>query len=258
MKAIYGVTTAVIAGLVVTACTVHQTEAPGLTGPSGLAQTLTISATPDTITQNGVATSTITVTAIGPGGQPASGVQLRLDTLVNGLPADFGTVSNRNLVTNSGGIATATYTAPPAPPNGAINGTCQTGDGRTLAGPCVTLAVSPISNAFGPGTLTTAVSIHLLPVDVIPVAGAPVASFTSSATSVGVGVVVQFNASGSTAAAGHTIVHYAWDWGDNSSFRDSVTEEHNWDSAGVYFVTLTVTDETGKKGSATQAIKVGG
>src|SRR5690349_13382424 len=110
-----------------TACTVHQTEAPGLTGPSEFALSVALSASPDTLTQDGRSLSTIGLSAVGPDGRPASGVTFRLDILVDGRPGDVGTLSTRSVTTGSDGRATSIYTAPPAPsiPSITVAGACQ-------------------------------------------------------------------------------------------------------------------------------------
>jgi len=49
-------------------CTVKNTEAPPLSGPSSLALLLTVNAIPDSIRQDGGDQSSIRITAIGPDG----------------------------------------------------------------------------------------------------------------------------------------------------------------------------------------------
>ena len=46
------------------ACTVHQTTSPALTGPSELATSVRITATPDSISQDGASQSSVVVSAI--------------------------------------------------------------------------------------------------------------------------------------------------------------------------------------------------
>src|SRR5688572_18140335 len=107
---------AAIATSALTACTVHKTdEAPPLTGPSGFALSVTMAAIPDSISQDGGSQSSIRVTAIGPNGRPLASVPFRIDTFVNGVGQDYGTLSARTIVTNVDGVATVTYTAPPSP-----------------------------------------------------------------------------------------------------------------------------------------------
>ena len=113
-------------------CTVKNTEAPPLTGPSGLALTLNVNAVPDTINQDGGSQSSVRVTAIGPDGKGIAALPLRLDMVVGGVAQDYGTLSARSVVTNSDGVAIAVYTAPPRPANG-VFGTCS-----GVPGNCVT------------------------------------------------------------------------------------------------------------------------
>src|SRR5262245_38735418 len=115
MKALTTVLVA-LTTLAVAGCTVHSTEQPPLSGPSGLAQQVTLRATPDRINQDGASQSSIEVTVIGPSGQAQPGVAIRMDMLVNGQLVDFGTLSARTIVTGTDGKARAIYTAPPAAP----------------------------------------------------------------------------------------------------------------------------------------------
>jgi hypothetical protein len=130
-------TALLLAAVALAGCTVHQTEAPGLTGPSGLALTIRVAALPDSISQDGGSQSSIQVTAIGADGQPKNAVPVRVDMFVNGVGQDYGTLSARSLVTNSSGVANVVYTAPPAPTAG-IFGTC-----KGLPGNCVEIVATP-------------------------------------------------------------------------------------------------------------------
>jgi hypothetical protein len=168
--------TALVAALALAGCAVHKDEAPAPSGPSGLAQSFTISANPDSISQDGGSQSSIRVVAIGPNGKAQSGLPLRVDTMLNGVAQDVGTLSARTIVTNSDGVASVVFTAPPATPGG-ITGTCQ-----SLPGTCVTVVVTPIGTGFD-AALPQTVSIRLVPIGVIlPPAGTPTAAFTMSPT----------------------------------------------------------------------------
>jgi len=76
----------------------------------------------------------------------------------------------------------------------------------------------------------------------------PTATFTFSPTSpILLNQPLHFNASGSTAPAGRTIVSYSWDFGDGTTQTTSgpfVDKIYTLDR--TYKVTLTVTDSTGK------------
>ena len=82
----------------------------------------------------------------------------------------------------------------------------------------------------------------------------PVASFTATPRSGTRPLSVEFDASASTDSDG-TIARYAWDFGDgNADF--SVTTNHVFTDVGNYIVTLTVTDNAGGSGMATDSISV--
>jgi len=76
----------------------------------------------------------------------------------------------------------------------------------------------------------------------------PVAIFTESAETVGIGETISFNASASSDPDG-SIVKYFWNFGDSTN-ATGVTTTHSYGSAGTYTVTLTVTDDDGATASA--------
>jgi PKD repeat protein len=67
--------------------------------------------------------------------------------------------------------------------------------------------------------------------------------------------VVNFNASGSTPGTDRTIVSYHWDFGDGVE-KTGVRTTHDFFPVGVYLVTLTVTDDSGKTATSSQPITV--
>ena len=71
----------------------------------------------------------------------------------------------------------------------------------------------------------------------------PVASFTASSTNINELQSVSFNASGSSDVDGN-IVSYLWDFGDSTT-GSGVFVNHIYNNAGIYNVTLTVTDNDG-------------
>jgi PKD repeat protein len=83
----------------------------------------------------------------------------------------------------------------------------------------------------------------------------PTAAFASSPTDSAVNQPVNFNAAASKAAPGRTIRSYAWDFGDGT-FGSGVTASHAYGLPRSYVVTLTVTDDSGKKGTATGTVSV--
>ena len=120
------------------------------------------------------------------------------------------------------------------------------GHSYTTAGSYV--ATLTISDAFGRSAQKSA--------NVVVLAGVnPTAAFTSSPNDPVVNQSVNFNASGTRAAPGHTIKSYEWDFGDGV-FGSGITTTHTYGLARSYVVVLTVTDDSGKKGTATGTVSV--
>jgi PKD repeat protein len=93
----------------------------------------------------------------------------------------------------------------------------------------------------------------------IDVAGGtgPTASFLTSPSAPLVGDNVNFNASASVAASGRTIRTYAWDFGDGTQKTTTgPITTHDFVKAGVYNVTLLVTDDAGRQGVTTVSVTV--
>lgn len=253
---------ALLSAMVVCAgCTVSDTEIPQLTGPSELALSVSIVASPDTIRYDGADWSTVIVRARDINGAPVTGVQIRLDIqTAAGGPADFGTLSNRLIVTGADGTATATYTAPTTPPALAPVEVCPANSFNVvLAGPCVGISATPVGNSFFtfPAQI---VYIHLVPPSVItprPGTGVPTASFEFSPSAPVRGQVVIFDASASQASAGNSIVEYKWNWGDGEIEKATTSdEEHDYQTAGVFSVQLTITDSAGLTASISKTLTV--
>src|SRR5438477_12224492 len=76
---------------------VPQTEAPPLTGPSELSQSIQITANPDSIIQDGASASSITVLVRDANAKPKPNLPIRLDMAIGGSIQDFGTLSARTI-----------------------------------------------------------------------------------------------------------------------------------------------------------------
>jgi PKD repeat protein len=85
--------------------------------------------------------------------------------------------------------------------------------------------------------------------------GLPTASFVFSPASPGIGEEIAFNGAASAAVAPRTIVKYDWQFGTDRTGSGMVVFK-TYDTPGTYNVTLTVTDDAGNKGTATQAVTV--
>jgi hypothetical protein len=224
-----------------TACTVHQTDVPSLTGPSEFGLSVTVAAQPDIITRDGFSQSTISITARDPNGAPRSGVQFRID-----MAQEFGTLSSRSVFTGSDGGATVRYTSPPPPLPGTIVPVDR-----------VTILVVQVDSNYQTAFTRMAEIRLVLPVTVG--GDTPIAQFVYSPTKPVKGQKVNFDASSSSAATGRTLVRYSWDWGDGEkeAGKDSF-EEHDYQTAGTFSIVLTVTDDTGVSASTSNSITVTG
>lgn len=238
--------TGLVAALALTACTVQDTPMPGLSGPSELALSLSVTATPDSISQDGASQSAILVVARDARGRAISALPIRLDMMVGGVIQDFGRLSARTVVTGTDGRATTVYTAPAAPP-------VDLGGSGTL----IAIVATPTSTNFQTA-LSQTTEIRLVPAGVIlPPAGTPTASFRFSPTAPFAKAAVLFDASTSSPGSGASqISSYVWDFSDGSAQGGGRTVNHTFQANGTFNVTLTVTNDRGLSASTTQAVEV--
>lgn len=229
------------AAAVASSCTLQEVDAPSPTGPSTLALSLNVTASPDILPEDGASQSVIRVVARGPNGQPLPNVPLRIDTTIGSTIVDFGQLSARNVTTNGNGEASVVYTAPLSPQPGTDFGTV------------VNINVQPVAGDFG-STWGTGVSIRLVPQTTVPTPGAPHANFFFTPNEPRANQQVQFDASASFDPDG-VIVSYRWNYGDGDT-EDGKVQQHDFADAGTYVVTLTVTDNQGNRASMTKVITV--
>lgn len=233
---------ALAAAALVSACTLQDVSPPSPTGPSTLALSLNVAASPDILPEDGVSTSVITIVARDANGQPKPGVTLRVDTVVGSTIVDYGELSARTVTTNGNGQAVVVFTAPRAARPGVDTGAE------------VDIAVQPIGTNYG-SMLPAVVRIRLVPETTANVPGAPRPNFFFSPTTPSVGARVSFDATSSTDDG--AIVDYRWDYGDGEVDNERTAQvTKDYTAAGTYLVTLTVTDNAGLKASITRSITV--
>ncbi len=218
-----------------TGCTTNEVEAPPLMGPSELALSVAVTATPDIVTEDGASQSVIDIFARDENAQPRANVQVR-------VTVDQGRLSASTVSTGGNGRVSVTFTAPVTQFPGFD------------AGNVATVSVTPISNNFA-NAITRQVFIRLVPPAVIQIPGSPVAAFAFGPPNPKVGDQVLLDASASFDPNG-TIVSYEWDFGDGDVHGFGRNQDHDYTAPGTYFVTLTVTDDSGLKGTVTRAINV--
>lgn len=230
-----------VAAAFLSACTLSETAAPPLQGPSELGLSLTIFANPDVITQNGTSQSLVVIQAFDANGLPARNIPLRAEITVGGVVSDFGTLSARTLVTGNDGRATVTFTAPPAP---------LVDTDTNLR---VSIRVTPSGTNFADAE-PRFVDIRLVPPGVIIGTG-PSPSFTFTPDSPAIRTNVVFDATASTAPSNATIASYSWDFGDGGTGSGRIVT-HEFRTPNTFSVTLTVTDSNGLSASTSRSITI--
>lgn len=227
-------------GLWVTGCTVHKAEQPAPAGPSELATSISLSATPDILNQDGASQSQVVITARDANNQPMQGLGLRLDIALDGVVQDFGRLSTKSITTGGDGRATVVYTAP-APIAGLTQGTL------------VSIHATPVGTDASTQS-TRRVEIRLVPPGVISPPGPMVPDFKITPPTPEVLDQVQFDASDEDLDG--TLTSYQWTFGDGGSGAGRIVA-HQYRTPGSYVVTLTVTDGTGMRSSRPKSLTVG-
>src|SRR5262245_29075604 len=248
---------AALACVSLTACTVHQAEVPAVSGPSNLAFSTRMEATPDSINLDGGSQSSIRVFMIGPDGKGVVGQTYRVDTAVGGVVQDFGSLSARTIVTGNDGSARVTFTAPAAPPNANI-GTCS-----GLPGICVQIVATPVGPPATSNFVTVSpetVVVRLVPPGVIlPPATTPTPCITVSPSSPAASTPARFTAGSGVAGACSTatsdIAQFDWNFGDGSTGAGREIT-HAFTTSGTFVITLTETNDRGIAASTTQNLSV--
>jgi PKD repeat protein len=227
-------------------CTVQDTTMPQLAGPSELALRVALQAIPDSILQDGVSQAAIQIEATSFDGRAARGLGLRIQTLIDGVPQDFGTLSTKTVTTGDDGRARVTYTAPPRP-------TQSGGDGIV-----VTFAVEPIGSDYR-GEVARTVDLRLVTPGLIqpPNPGAPIVNFTFTPEAPAILTTVVFDGSSTTDdGVPCPSCSYTWDFGDGES-ATGIFANHQFRRVGTYQVKLTVTDSRGASTTFARALQVG-
>lgn len=247
------------AGLVLPLCLIgclqDSQRPPPPAGPSSLALSIRLSATPDVLPVDGASRSAVAVVATGPDRAPAVDLGLVVRIVEGSIPHDVGQLSTRSIVTDRAGHAAFSYRAPQ--PSG-------TAAGSVDSGRVVTLVVTPVTGDFA-NAVERRVRIRLVPAGIVipPFDVQPGFDVTPAAPVVS--DQVRFSAvgcpAGAPAAAGCTrdpyglIAAYRWDFGDGGGASGQMPG-HVFSTAGTYVVRMTVTDEFDRSAEATRTVTV--
>jgi len=234
---------AVTAALASVSCTTRNQEAPPLTGPSEYGTSITITVSPDVLTQDGASQSLVTITARDHNGNLLRNQAVRAEIFLDGERVDFGSLSARNLVTDNNGQATLVFTAPASPGGPSVD-----------TGTVVQIVVTPVGSDFG-NTMARRASIRLVPPGSVAPPDGLQPRFTFTPASPEEHQDVFFNASSSTSTPNNPISTYTWTFGDGAA-GSGPQATHEYNSAGVYHVTLTITDGFGRSAQTSNTVIV--
>lgn len=240
-------TVSAVAGVVVLGamgCTVQDTTAPALTGPSGFAVSLSLQADKPILERGGF--TTVRIKAVNQQNQGMS-MPMRAELLAQGSLFDYGRLSTRDITTNSDGTATITYFAPPpvSPPS-------DSGDD------IVTIVVTPLLGGDSRGVVGRQLDIRLVPQGVIIPNFPLVPLFTFTPASPKAFDPVVFNATTSTRNGVQCMDNcgYIWTFGDGTSASGRIVDK-TYTAQGQFLVHLRINDEFGHRDSAPQTVIVG-
>jgi hypothetical protein len=214
------------------AACMDKQKAPGLIGPAGTAQQLSLSASPDRIAHNGSAQSVITVALSNDTGQPLANQRVSLG-------ASTGTLSHADVVTGADGRASFIVTAP----------------ALSIPAQEINVFATPVGTDAS-GAMTRQVAIALTGT---PNTTSPSAAFTFLPEAPIAPDAIVFDAS-TTMDEGQACLDrctYQWNFrGLGAGSTDGLVVTRDTVTQGTYAVTLTVTDNAGTVSSTTQVVVV--
>jgi PKD repeat protein len=235
-----------VAAAAAAGCTTKDTEPPALSGPSEFGQSISVTATPDRVSQDGVSQVRAEATIRGAQGQPSQGVAVQWT-----VDASTGVLVEPSLqqsVTDSQGRTAIVVTAPLPP---AV--VPETPGRLTITAKAVGTDVASTLN-------TKSVVVQLVPPPgtLLP-NRMPVASFTIAPAVGNINQEITFDASG-TADEGEpcgSLCTYQWDFG-NFETESGQRVTKRFGKAGTFTITLTVTDARGGVDSDSRSLKING
>lgn len=217
-------------------CEVSSPDTPSVSGPSEFGTSITLSASPEVLAQDGVSQAVITAFARDAASRPIKGLTIRWNASASTtrvLPVNLSALTS---TTDADGRTVVILTAPVTPT-------------ETPVPPAfITVSVAPVTGSVDDVAART-VRIQLQPPVTIPVANtSPIAAFAAKPSVGIVGEPVTFDAR-TTIDDGEpclTRCTYLWDFGDGTTSSGMVVN-HTYLApkpvAPGYTVTLTVVDD---------------
>ncbi len=230
---------------VMAGCNVEKATVPAVSGPSEFGGwSVTLTATPDTITQDGTSQAVITALVRDGAGQPVSGVTLQFSATAPSI--NEVSFTHATATTDAGGRATTGLIAPQAPAT------------MPQSAPVVTVQAIPLGNNFQ-NAIPRTVSVRLMAPPGTPIGNwPPVPVIVADPAVATTEETVRFDASQTSdegSACGSRCT-YTWDFGDGSAAVRGITVNHRYESAGTYSVSLTVTDDAGGDGTTSRSVRI--
>ena len=206
------------AGLLAAACSLENGAAPALTGPSGFALSVALTATPDQLPRDGSSQSTIGVEVRDASGNPVAGQRLAVSS-------NIGAVSTSDVVTGSDGRAVFTFTAPPS---------------GTVGNSAV---ISVLPAGTDGGTATRVLIVRLTGASNTTLPTFPATPFVFTPASPQINQAVRFDATGvlDEGVVCNDACTYSWNFGDGSTGAGRIAS-HTFTTPRTYSVALTATD----------------
>lgn len=224
-------------------CGLVDQGAPPWSGPSSLALTVDLSATPDRLVQDGTSQSTITAVARDAGAQPLNGLLIAWHVAAS--DGTFVEPSSRTSVTDAAGRATVVVTAPPPPPAIPIR-------------PVVLTVHATPASGNAANDIGRQVTVQLIaPLGTLPANQPPIPSFVISPATATIGQTVTVDASGTRDEGGicSDACTYAWDFGDGGTAGSRIAT-HVYTGGGTFTIRLIASDARGASAAATGTIAV--
>jgi PKD repeat protein len=244
----FSVLTAVtsIVMLAAAGCGLDRQTAPEIVGPSTFALDLSVTATPDTLVQDGESMAAIQVVAVDASGRPIPGLQLLFSgTSTSGVVRSVAFTAS-SVATDASGRAITHLIAPPAPATVPTQPTV------------ITVSVMPVGSSFA-GQAARGVQVRLMAPEGTPLTNVdPDAVIVADPRVANFNETIRFDASLTTdegQACGNRCT-YIWEFGDNTVAVRGITAEHVYTLPGTYTVTLTVTDDRGGVDTQTVDIRI--
>lgn len=232
-------------------CGLDKETAPELAGPSEFGVSLTLTASPDVLVQDGVSISTITAVALDPAGNPIANVSLLWRGFASSLAAvPTVTLTQQTSVTNAEGRSSIGLVAP-APP------VVMPDDDVTITVTATPTGRLGTEENFNNATPRTVLVQLQPPLGTPQPNNDPVAVIVADPPIAVVNQTIRFDASLSTdeGQACGAKCSYIWEFGDGT-VEKGITVIHAYTSADTFTVTLSVTDDRGGLDEATVDIRI--